>query len=94
MYALTAHTACVAVLLLLLVAMLVRARPPPHRHNPCRPYKDSKTLTEERRAVLFATLRRDERCAYATDVISAAEISAQMLSRCVGVLQAAPGARG
>jgi ribonuclease HII len=46
---------------------------------------DSKTLAEEKREALFKRIQADEKLLWAVDVISAAELSAKMLSRCVFV---------
>jgi len=44
---------------------------------------DSKTLAEEKREALFKRIQADEKLLWAVDVISAAELSAKMLRRCV-----------
>ena len=47
----------------------------------CRAYADSKTLTHAQRDALFEQVQADEQLAYASDSLSAAFISGQMLAR-------------
>lgn len=47
-----------------------------------RAYADSKTLNEEKREALFRQVDADPSLVWAVDVLSAADISRQMLSRC------------
>jgi hypothetical protein len=47
----------------------------------CRAYADSKTLTHAQREALFKQVQADEQLAYASDSLSAAFISGQMLAR-------------
>jgi ribonuclease H2 subunit A len=46
-----------------------------------RSYADSKTLTEAERSKLFKALAADPHCLYAADLLSAVDISRQMLGR-------------
>lgn len=46
-----------------------------------RSYADSKTLTEADRSKLFKALAADPHCVYAADLLSAVDISRQMLGR-------------
>lgn len=55
----------------------------PRAHaRPHRAYADSKTLNEEKRERLIKQVQADGNLVYGVDVLSAADISAQMLSRC------------
>ncbi len=47
----------------------------------CRSFADSKTLTEEKREVLYEEVLADQGIGFAIDSISAADISSQMLRR-------------
>lgn len=47
----------------------------------CRAYADSKTLTEDKRENLFEAIQQDPQISFLFDVLSAADISMNMLSR-------------
>ncbi len=47
-----------------------------------RAYADSKTLNEDKREKLFLDIQRDANISFLYDVLTAAEISVSMLSRC------------
>ena len=48
---------------------------------PCRSFADSKTLTEAKREDMFAEVAAHEHMASFTDVLTAQQLSARMLSR-------------
>ena len=47
----------------------------------CRAYADSKTLTEDKRESLFEAMHQDTQISSLSDVLSAGDISENMLSR-------------
>jgi len=51
----------------------------------CRSFADSKTLTEEKRDVLFQEIAEDASLGAAVDVLDACTLSAQMLARYAGL---------
>ena len=47
----------------------------------CRSFADSKTLTEEKRDILFQEIAEDEFLGTVVDILDACTLSAQMLAR-------------